>query len=188
MSQAFNKIFWGVLFTFIDIHIIIIDIFPDTLGYYFIYAGVKLLPVYVPSSQKVKNVAILLSIVTLPTMFYQNVVINTLGQIPILFEWSIYYMFLELVNLILVYYTFQLMMDIVSKWGLEALVRRTSKTFTIYVSVTLILILFQTFMMNMTRDFLFMYIIIASIVGIIMEIALLILLRKYRSVKIVELV
>ncbi|NBI29073.1 hypothetical protein [Chengkuizengella marina] len=185
MSQAFNKIFWGVLLTFIDIHIIIIDIFPDPLGYYFIYAGVKLLPVYVPSSQRVKNVAILLSIATLPTTFYQNDIFNTLSQVPNLLIWSIYNTSLGLLNLILVYYTFQLMMDIVNKSGEEALIRRTSKTFTVYVSVSLILILFQTFMMNMTRDLLFTYVLVASISGIILEITLLILLRKYRSIKII---
>ncbi|WP_272914196.1 hypothetical protein [Bacillus dakarensis] len=36
MDQAFNRIFWGYLFVWIEIHLFVVDLLPDPIGYWLI--------------------------------------------------------------------------------------------------------------------------------------------------------
>lgn len=98
MSSIFLKIFWGYILTKLDIRIYI-DIFVDPIGYYLIYTGIKQLVKDFPIGNKAKIVSFGLIFYSLP-----SVVIDNLTNI----NWIWYYHILIFLDIILVFYLFQL--------------------------------------------------------------------------------
>ncbi|MCM3651395.1 hypothetical protein [Metabacillus litoralis] len=116
MNQAFNRIFWGYLFVLIEIHIIVIDILADPVGYYLIFSGITMLLKNFPIAHKARKLSFALIFISIPSVFIQqNAGINQLEQLSFLSGWSLYMIVLDLVKLILVFYIFQLIMTIVHK-------------------------------------------------------------------------
>lgn len=183
MSEAFNKIFWGYLLILIEIHFLVIDIFPDLLGYYLIFSGISILLNDFPIGNKAKNIALALIFISIPTVFIeQNTGADQLGQLPFLSGWSIYVTVLGVLKLTLVFYIFQLIMAIVNKHGDFALINRTKKTFYTYILIMVLTMIAHSFSINFSTDQFIVVSIISLVLGFIMEIVLLVLLRKMRKI------
>lgn len=183
MNQAFNRIFWGYLFVLIEIHIIVIDILADPVGYYLIFSGITMLLKNFPIAHKARKLSFALIFISIPSVFIQqNVGINQLEQLSFLSGWSLYMIVLDLVKLILVFYIFQLIMTIVHKHADDGLIRRSSRTFSIYIIVKLIATIANPFAINLSGDGLLWIVLITIIISFIMEIVFLILLWSLRKV------
>lgn len=183
MSEAFKKIFWGYLVVLIEIHFLVIDIFPDPLGYYLIFSGISMLLKYFPIGYKAKNMALVLIFISIPTVFIeQNAGADQLGQIPFLSGWPLYMTVFGVLKLILVFYIFQLMMVIVKKHGDSALLTHTTKTYYAYILVMVLTMIAHSFSINFSTDQYMVVTIISLVLGLIMEIVFLVLLRKMRLI------
>lgn len=180
MNSSYRKIFWGFLFVLIELHIIALDLLLDPIGYYLIFSGISKLVDDYQSGQKAKTLSILLIVVSIPTVFIQQTTsLNQFGQITDFSIWPIYMIVLGILKLILVFYVFQLLLKVSHQLGDESLIRRTRNTFKVYMSVMLILTLFQSFTMNLTSDLLTPLSVIFVVVSLIMEISFLLLIRKF---------
>lgn len=183
MSEAFKKIFWGYLVVLIEIHFLVIDIFPDPLGYYLIFSGISMLLNDFPIGSKAKNMALVLIFISIPTVFIeQNAGADQLGQIPFLSGWPLYMTVYGVLKLILVFYIFQLIMAIVREHGDFALTDRSTKTFYTYMIVMILTMIVHSFSINFSTDQFLVVTIISLVVGFIMEIVFLVLLRKMRQI------
>lgn len=183
MNEAFSKIFWGYLFVLFEIHIFVIDILPEPVGYYLIFSGVSMLLNDFPIGQKAKNIALALIFISIPTVFLQqNTGADQLVQLPFLSALSIYMTVLGVLKLILVFYIFQLIMAIVQHHGDDGLIARSKKTFNTYIIVMVLTIIVHSFSINFAMDQFMAVSIILIIVGFIMEIVFLVLLRKMRKI------
>ncbi|WP_404332506.1 hypothetical protein [Mesobacillus maritimus] len=58
LYEGFRKIFWGFILVFLEIHLLIIDILPDPIGYYLIFSGINLLNKHYGVSSKGKGFAL----------------------------------------------------------------------------------------------------------------------------------
>lgn len=183
MSEAFGRIFWGYLLILIEIHIVIIDILPEPVGYYLIFSGISMLLNDFPIGSKAKNTALVLIFISIPTVFIeQNAGANQMGQLSFLTGWSLYMTVLGILKLILVFYIFQLIMAIVKEHGDFALNDRSTKTFRTYIIVMLLTMIFHSFSINFSMEQFLVVTIISIVVGFIMEIVFLVLLRKMRKI------
>lgn len=184
MRDAFKQIFWGFLLVWIDIHLFI-DILADPFGYYLILSGLKLLQLHIPISSKAKNVALLLIFVSIPSVIIeQNTGTIQMGQIPFLSGWPLYFIILGLLKIILVFYIFQVILAIVQKYGEKELIKRSSKTFTVYMSIMLLISFIQSFSINFSTEQFNWVVILMIIIGFITEIAFLMLLNTVGKLKI----
>ncbi|MEH7236713.1 hypothetical protein [Bacillus sp. JJ1562] len=175
----FKRIFWGYIIILIEIHMFVIDLLPDPVGYYLIYSGVAALPPENRIGNKLKKLLIGLMFISIPTVFIQqNVKVNELGSFAGIALLDIYSIILEISKLILVFFVFRLIMEFVTVIGDKFLVRRSSKTFKIYMTVMPLITLSHTFAMNLSSNILLGYLFFTIPLGFIMEIMFLVLLWK----------
>lgn len=172
MAKALIFLFWGYLFVTLRIDFGI-DLLPDPLGYIFISIGCFKLQDQFPVSQKAKILAIMMIFISLPTIF-----INVHEVIAL--DWVIYSIALLVLHLILVYFTFSIFNDIVKNYT-QAIIERTQHTFTIYMSVHLIQLLYLSFSMNIPENISLVIEIILAIITLIMTIVFLVLIRAIRK-------
>lgn len=177
--EGFQKIFWGFILVLIELHIIVIDILPDPVGYYLIFSGLGLMANRFPASEKAKNFALGLALLSIPTVFIQNNAVDQMGTGSIFSGWALYLNIIGILNLVLVYYIFRLMITIVEENGDLYLQSRTANTFKVYMIAMLIVTFSQSFAMNMTQDVLIIYTILSVAVSLIMHIVFLVLVHKF---------
>lgn len=184
MRESFGKIFWGFLLVLLEIHLIVVDILPDPLGYFYIYTGIQSLVKYdKENAEKARLLSILLIFVSLPAMFFQNTSINQMGEFAPMNGWSIYMIILGFAKFILVYYIFKLMVSISEELGRKSLKQRTQSVFRFYTIVMLIHFLLQSFLINLYSDLLLGVIILLVVSSLIVEITFLVLLRTFRNLR-----
>lgn len=179
MNRAYIKLFWGFLFALVEIHIMI-DILPDPVGYFLICSGIASLLAEFPVGGKAYYLAMALGFATIPTIFIpQNAYDGTLQLVQF---WGMYAFFVGIVKLVLVFYVFQLMIEIAGKreWGL---VKRTNATFKYYISIMLVLQLYYTFTINLYGGFLSVITFFVVSAGMVMEIVFLVLLFRFRKIQ-----
>lgn len=179
MKINFKQMFWGFVFILLEIHLIYIDILPEPIGYYLIFASLVGVPSESRTGNLLKKLLIMLVLISIPTVFIQqNVNGNELGSFVGIPIWDTYTFFLEILKLVIVFLVFQLIMSVVSTLGDEFLVSRSSQTFKIYMIVMLLITLTHTFAMNLSRDIITGYLFFTIPLGLIMEIMFLVLLWK----------
>lgn len=139
MRSAFGKIFIGMLFVFIQFRIGVIDILADPIGYWFIYFGVSGLVDVYPIGKRAKNAAAMLAFLTIPTVFIpDNAVLHPLSIL------GVYMPLLKLLEIVLILFLFQLMLQITEKKGFESLYKETRVFTMVYVtSMVVIFVLGQ---------------------------------------------
>lgn len=187
MKNNFSKIFWGFILVLVEFHFVAIDVLPDPLGYFFIYVGVHALSKNHAIGKKASFLALLLVFISLPTIFIQNSQVSEVGHSAPFDMLAIYMLAIGLIKLVLVLFVFKLMISICDERGNEALAKRTSSTFRIYMIVMLISSFLQTFFINISGDFLMGLMILLIISSMIMEITFLVLLRKFRKLDDIDL-
>lgn len=183
MKESFGKLFWGFFLVLIEIHLIVVDVLPDPLGYLFIYMGVHSLGKNMTDSTKAEYLSLALLFLSIPTLFIQNQQLNEFPYGMSLNGWSIYLIVIGFLKLILVFYVLKLMVTIAQERDEETLINRTTSVFRIYMIVLLINSLSNSFFMNMTNNFLVPFMIFMMISSLIMEITFLLLLRRFRKIE-----
>lgn len=172
MAQALNLLFWGHLFVALRIDFGI-DLLPDPLGYLFIAVSCFKLQDKFPVAQKTRILSVIMIFISLPTIF-----VNVHEVIAL--DWVIYSIILMILHLILVYFTFSIFNDIVKNYT-QAIIERTQRIFTLYISIHLIQLLFLSFSMNVPSDISLTITAILAIITLIMTIVFLILIRVIRK-------
>ncbi|GAE95286.1 hypothetical protein JCM21714_4506 [Gracilibacillus boraciitolerans JCM 21714] len=180
MRYAFSKLFWGFLIVLLELHLFVLDVLPDPVGYYLIYLGVNHLVREFPIGVKAKNLAIGLIVLSIPTVFIQQN--SVFSQAFLLSEWSIYVTVLSLLKLILVFYIFQLMIEISNRYGNLILMNKTKNILRKYLIIMLLIHITQPVTMNLSMDEQITYSIISALIGLIMEIVLLGLFRRFMKI------
>ncbi|WP_174731562.1 hypothetical protein [Mesobacillus harenae] len=184
MRNSFSKLFWGFILVLIEIHLIVVDILPDPLGYLLIFWGVQSAATEDPAGKKAKTLALILMFVSLPTIFIQqNQTANEFGQLAPIDGWAFYMHAIGLLKLVLVFFVFKMMISIVKERGESDLVSRTSTTLLVYMIVMLCNSFLQTFTMNMGSNMLLGLIFIIVSSSMIMEIVFLVLLRRFMKIQ-----
>ncbi|MDL4841177.1 hypothetical protein [Aquibacillus rhizosphaerae] len=175
MEFAFKRLFWGFIFILIEIHIFVIDILPEPIGYYFIASGLAWLLKEYPIAKKASNLAYVLIVVSIPTVFInQNAMNNVIVSLS---GWSLYIIALNIAKLIIVFYVFKIMLLIAKACTHEFLYTNTTRIFTAYMVIMLLGELARSFGMNMSG--IIGFIVVVSIIMLVLEIVFLMLLRKY---------
>jgi len=172
MKTSLNLLFWGYFLVFLRFEIVI-DILPDPLGYFLIALGSYQLSTSYPVAKRAGILATTMIFISLPTVF-----INV-GEAGV-FGWSTYAMALMILKLMLVYFLFSILKAIVKDYGEKALIERTNKVYTFYITLNLILLAFTSFSMNLSGYFWDSVGFILMIAGLIMEIIFLVLIRAIR--------
>ncbi|OZU87406.1 hypothetical protein CIL03_16430 [Virgibacillus indicus] len=176
MRNSFRKIFLGFLLVLIDIHIFI-DILPNPVGYFLIGAGITELPGKFAAGNKAYSMAIFLCLLSIPTLFIpQHTIENLLSM------WGIYFTLLVLLKLILTFYLFQIMMEIVKDRNEMKLENRTAKIFKEYMIVMFAIQIGIPFTMNLSRNIQSGYTMITTIIALILEVIFMVLLLSFRDV------
>lgn len=172
MKTAINLLFLGYLFVFLRIQIGV-DLFPDPFGYLLIALGSHRLEKNYPIAKKGRFLAAAMVLISFPTMFI------TEGE-AISFGWNAYTTALLFLNIILSYFIFSILINIAQDYGDKALIQRTEKTFTIYISFNLAVLAFLSFSMNVSGDFWASFTLMIMFASFIMEIVFLVLMRAVR--------
>lgn len=148
MKSSFRKIFWGLMLILLEIHIVAIDILPDPLGYFLVFSGVSALEMKnnLRDSNKVKTMSLVLLFISIPTIFVQNTSNEVVSPYSV---WSMYMTGLGILKLVLVFYLLRFMVTIAQERGVVELVKRTMKTGKEYITAMLIVMLIESFLVNL---------------------------------------
>jgi len=145
MRVAFKYIIIGFLLILFDIHVFI-DILPDPVGYLMIFIGTRKLEFKGSSTHPTSVVASILIFASLPTIFLDAQFFSQ--QVSIGEWWGIYRNVLSLLDIILVYFLFQLIKDVVKTLNSFELIRKTEKMYKWYMIVMLTVLFIQPFLLN----------------------------------------
>jgi len=176
MRNAFKYILTGYILIFLDIHLII-DILPDPIGYVLILQGVRKIQFNESQLHPASIVATLLLFLSIPTVF-----IN-----PQLFQnqaeewWGIYTTTMGVLDLILVYFLFQLIKKVVDLLHSSQLTIRTENTYKGYMVVMLSILFIQTFLTNLSEHTATGFAIFIILAGVITQITFLVFLRTLQK-------
>lgn len=173
MNKALRYLFWGYLFIFFRLHVMI-DLFMDPLGYYLIYAGCSRLVDAFPTAKKAMNIGFIGMLVSVPSVFVN------LSDAALPIGWSIYGTFLSALKLVIAYYLFHALIDMVKMIGEQALQSRTRTTFKFYVFIHLFTLALLSFSMNVSGDGWVALLFISTIGVLLMDILFLLLIGAVR--------
>jgi hypothetical protein len=176
MSAGFHKLFWGFLIVFVKIHILNVDILPDPLGYFLILQGIGILWKDSLGVEKARMLAGLLIVISIPSIFVQP---NAAGFRMAMesTEWHLYGFALSIIKLVLVFHIFRMILNLVIRQGQSELQKRVEFTFNTYMAVMLTVTIAESFLMNLSGDWLIGLAIVMIGAALIMEIVFLVLLR-----------
>ena len=176
MRSAFKYILTGYILIFLDIHLII-DILPDPIGYFMILLGTRKIELNESTMHPTRIVATLLLFLSMPTVFinpqfFQN-------QIPE--WWGIYTTGMGVLDLIMVYFLFQLIKRVVELLNSPELTIKTENTYKGYMVVMLIILFIQPFLTNMSEHTATGFAIFLGLTGFITQIIFLVFLRTLQK-------
>ena len=147
MRRGFKYIIIGFLLILLDIHIII-DILPDPIGYLTILVGIGKLEFKEASTHPSSIVAAILLFYSIPTLVLDGQFFTQ--QIGLTQWWGIYSNVLSLLNVILVYFLFKIIKNIVKMLHSPELTLKTEQMYKWYMVVMLIVLFIQPFLINMS--------------------------------------
>ncbi|WP_394189878.1 hypothetical protein [Paenisporosarcina quisquiliarum] len=176
MRNGFKYILTGYLLIFLDIHLII-DILPDPIGYFMILLGTRKIELNESGMHPTRIVATLLLFLSIPTVLinpqlYQN-------QAPE--WWGMYTTATGVLDLILVYFLFQLIKRVVELLHSPELTLRTENTYKGYMVVMLIILFIQPFLTNLSEHTANGFAIFLVLAGFITQIIFLVFLRTLQK-------
>ncbi|MGM7700398.1 hypothetical protein ACSVDE_01665 [Pseudalkalibacillus sp. Hm43] len=179
MNKTFKKLFWGFLFVLVEIHLFVIDILPDPIGYLFIYLGLLEIRDTYGKSNLSRPISMILLVVSVPTVFINQSNVNESALFMQLNGLEFYEYGLGLAKLVLTFYVFKLLVNVAEEIGDIELKQYTQKLFNIYIVLMLIFQIAHAFFMNMYGDLLAGAIIASAILSIVLDIFFLVLLRRF---------
>lgn len=179
MRSSFNKIFWGFLLAFLDFRVIGLDLLPDPVGYFLIAAGVAGLSVQLSNRALVKNYAIALGVISLPTFVIGLDKTDELFTASYL--WSVYTIVYMVLQLILVYVFFRLLLEICQAYGKAELHRQTRQLFIVYMTANIIVFFLQPVAFVKPVEVVFAFFLGIAIFLLILNIIFLIWLLRFKK-------
>ncbi|MET0786447.1 MAG: hypothetical protein ABWY25_07070 [Paenisporosarcina sp.] len=176
MRNAFKYMLTGYILIFLDIHLII-DILPDPIGYFMILQGTQKIEFDESGMHPARIIATLMFFLSLPSVLinpqsFQN-------QAPE--WWGIYTTATGLLDLILVYFLFQLIKKVVELLHSPELSIKTENTYKGYMVVMLIILFIQSFLINMSEQTATGFAIFLGLAGFITQITFLVFLRTLQK-------
>ncbi|MBO8156882.1 MAG: hypothetical protein H0Z32_10510 [Bacillaceae bacterium] len=180
MNTAFRQLFWGFLFTLFEIHLIVIDILPEPVGYGLIIAGLNKIMEQFPYFQTAKKTAGVLAVVSIPTVFIQETSNGAITSNAAMIGGMTYDVLLSLIHLFLVFELFRGLIELAAEIEEIPLKVRTEKTFQVYMWISMTMLFLLTFSINLFDVPASILLIVGGIVWLIMEIVFLVLLAAYR--------
>ncbi|MDN4075114.1 hypothetical protein [Fictibacillus terranigra] len=167
----------------IEIHIVALDILPDPAGYYLVFSGIVMLKKDSPAVAKAKYLALGLVFLSIPAVFIQqNSMGSTAEKVFDLSFWPIYTQVIAILKLILVFYVFNILLDIARRKGDQQLCASARHRLIAYMAVMLILNITLPFTMNFIGTLVTAYTVLFLLLSLLAEIMFLLLLRKYRKI------
>lgn len=185
MNEGFSKLFWGFLLVLFEIHFFVIDILPDPIGYLLIYSGNKYLVKEFPIDElanKASVFSIVLLVLSIPDMFIAQTTINQMGHA--LSYWTISFTVLSLLKIILVFYCFNIMLEIGNLKNLDELVIKSKNLFKIYMGFMITMHILSPFKMNFSSDSILIFSFFIMFCVFLLEILFLVYLRRYSKLTI----
>lgn len=175
MNKALRYMFWGYLFIFFRLHVMI-DLFMDPIGYYLIFAGCSRLVDAFPRAKKAMIVGLIGMLISVPSVFVN------LSDTALPIGWSIYGTLLSVLKLVIAYYLFNVLIDAAKMIGNQALQNRTKTTYKFYISINLFTLALISFSMNVAGDGWIALSLISMIGVLIMDVLFLLLIGAVRRV------
>ncbi|MDX1807569.1 MAG: hypothetical protein R3267_11145 [Paenisporosarcina sp.] len=176
MRNAFKYILTGYILIFIDIHLFV-DILPDPIGYFMILLGARKIEFNESRLNPARIVATLLLVISIPSVFINPQLLQT--QTPE--WWGIYTTAMSLLDLILVYFLFQLIKKVVELLKSPKLTFKTENTYKGYMIVMLIILFIQPFLTNMSEHIATGIAIFMVLAGFITQMTFLVFLRTLQK-------
>lgn len=181
MDELFKKILLGYLFIIFEIHIIFVDILPEPVGYYWIYMSLASLEKMYNLSNKGSKVAILLTILSIPSMFIQR---NNQGTDLLFNQFSNYYQpILAIIGIVLTFFVFQAMMEVAKEKGSLEIQKTTKNIFYIYMIIMFLNEFFKPFAFNIQNETFGIALLISMLIGTAVHIVFLFLVFRYRKIE-----
>ena len=185
MASALNKIFWGTLLVFLDFHINHFDIFPDFLGYLFIYLGLAGLVSYSNHFSKAKSYVLLLAVVSVPLIYQFEETFVAQPQLTTpTFLIMVMFTIISLIHLGFVYHFMYGLLEIAKEVSFQSLEKKTDHLLRFYIILTVISQIVPPLIFIVSEVALLPIILVLAIVSFIVEIMLLVLIRQFRSISV----
>ena len=148
--RAFKYMIAGFLLVLLDVHIFF-DFLPDPLGYILIASGIHQLAAGKPNAKKAVITAYVLMALSIPTLFLSGEVLTQMQVNST--SWLVYGFSITLIDLILMYYIFRMLMHEVD-YPIEAAEKQNGikKIMIVYMTITLTSTFIQSFLINMNQD------------------------------------
>lgn len=179
MHKAFHKIFWGFLLAVIEIHIYIIDILPEPVGYFLIAGGLVWFKETHKEAKYAHQIAMILVVISIPSVFIQQQAVDqvaTFGSLS-----GVYGLLIQIINLILVYFIFRLLVAIAIQKRANELAHGTTILFKLYMVVMLLALTLPLFAID--SQFVISVVGYAVLAGFVVEVVFLIWLRKFAKLE-----
>ena len=177
MREAFLKMFWGFLFVLLEIHIIVVDILPDPIGYILIILGLAWFRESYDVAKKAHQFAIGLAVLSIPSVFVSQQVVDQVGTFGS--SSGIYGFIMQGLNLVLVFMVFKLLLKVAYDEGGSELVRGTGILFKMYMTVLIFALILPIFTVGVVNQAFTSIVIVTSLLALVLEIVYLVWLRKF---------
>ncbi len=175
MERELNKIFWGFLIVFINFYLFVINISPNTVGYFIAAAGLSRVNAQSSNFSKAKRWAILLGILSIPNIIKLD---DWLKETPSI--WSLSYStIMGLFHMIVVLY---ILMGIIETTSHNTRLQVGTRNFLkLYLAGSFLSLFFLPFILNVSDNTVTVITLGSAIISIVLEIIFLVLLQRYRS-------
>lgn len=184
MANSFNKLFWGFLIVILDFRINTFDIIIDTVGYFIVVSALSALSSHSKSFEKAKHIAIVLALLSIPTIIELGTTINLdQGFVPtsMLIGTLLYGTILGLLHLIVAYEIFSGMLDLSRQLNFEKLSKRVKNKSRFYIIISFITLSLAPLVFNI-GDSVGMYMVVGiGIASFIVELIFIFLIREFRN-------
>lgn len=178
-SIGYKRLFWGMVFIIVDINLGFINIFPDFIGYIFIYSGLNVLSSQHKGYEKGKVPAVILILLTVKDVVYNtdnNILVSqgyNLGLITIVIATVV-----TIVKLYLIYILCQSIYELCKERELNELMEKARTSWKFYFVISLLYLVYYPLSINLYLDLKIVVIFILVIFQIIASISVASLLSK----------
>lgn len=152
-ETGYNKIFWGLIFTIVNINLGPIDILPNFIGYLLILSGLSIVEGQHVIYKKGRLPAIILSILSLKDFFTANQGNILTGQAaPLNLGLMLLGALVNLIGIYLIYVVCKGIYLVSSERGIQDLSDNAKGSFKFYFILNLIILFYMPFSLNLGQD------------------------------------
>lgn len=168
MNKALILMFWGYLFVFFRLQIVV-DVLAAPIGYYLIYSGARLMAQQFPFAKKVEVVAFIGMLISVPGVFVNLSEVTSGG-------WMIYAEVLFVWKVIVVYYLFGTWLSAFQGVGFARVRDRVRLVYVLYMVIHFTMMLLSALLLNVGGDDWTVLFVVVSVMVVLMDIVLMVLI------------